>query len=222
MEQQEFNFYYQYKKKWLLPAVFILILVISIIGCILFKLKFKCQLAYDISLSIFTGNLVFFLTQFILYLNKMPKIKIQTDKIVLSSTIYKLSNIKDRAEDIENFELEETFIELKNLMKSAYTILHSSEKTLKRTSGILAKRIDYHVWAYFCLIEHEIDKIEYVTFLKDNETIVKVGSVELKYNQIKDFFKEKLTILFNQITELYKDFDLFYQNEKQKLSDEIF
>lgn len=222
MSKGNFDFYSQYKKKWILPLVFTVILIATLVACILFKFKYKCEFAYDISLSIFTGSLVFFLTQLLLYLNKLPKIKMQMDRTVLSTSVYKLTNIKERLEKINTFELEETYNELKNLLRDSYNLLHNNEKALSRTSKILAKRIDYSLWAYFCLANHELDKINHEDFLKDSETYIKIGVLSLKYSQIKDYLYEKICTLHNQISELYKDYDLFYQNEKQKIVDEIF
>ena len=222
MNNLKFNLYSYYKKKWLLPLIFVGILVVSIVGCIVLKFKIKCGIAYDICLSIFTGNLVFFLTQLMLFINKNPKIKMQEDCEKLFSVRYKLKNIDDRLIKIESLKEEEDFIELKNLLKEVYNLLRSNEKLLKRTSKILSKRVDYVFWAHLFLLEHEIDKIDLDKFLNDDKTLIKIGDISLKYNMVMHYFRDKLETVFKQAQELFEDFNLFYESESKKITKEIF
>lgn len=222
MEEREFNFYYQYKKKWLLPLFFAVILLITLIACILFKFKYKCEFAYDISLSVFTGSLVFFLTQLILYINKKPKIKMQQDKETLFTIKYKLTQIKNRLKILHLSDKEEDFIDLKNALKESYTLIYKNKKNISRIAKILAKRIDCVFWAHLMFISKGLERVTYSEFMKNADACINVGNLTIKYCEIIDFLNNKICVLSKQITELYNDFNLFYENQKQKISDEIF
>lgn len=220
MKNEDFDFYSQYKKKWILPLLFSIILIVSIVCCFVFHCK--CEIAYDISLSIFTGSLVFFLTQLILYINKKTKIKMQQDKDTLFTIKYKLSQIINRLKILYSLDKEEDYIELKNILKESYKLIYKNKRDITRISKILAKRIDCIFWTYLFFISKELERVSHDDFMQNANACITIGNLTIKYCEILEYFNKKICVLSEQISELYNDFNLFYENQKQKISDEIF
>ena len=219
---KEFNLYNQYKKKWILPLIFSVVASLSITCCILFSFVIECGICYDISISIFTGTIVFSLTQLLLYLNKRPKLQIQKDAEISLGLKYKLGNIKDRISKLALIDNEQDYIELLKIMQEFYNMLYKNSKVLDRISKILAKRVDYYIWAYIFFIDKHLSKIDFKNFFDNITKELGIKEITIKYGEVKEYLNDKIDTIYAQITELNNDFQLFYNNEKNKIADEIF
>lgn len=220
MKKEEFDLYSHYKKNWILPLILTIVVVVSIISCFVFR--DKCKIGYDISLSVFTGSILFVFTQLILYINKIPKIRMQHDKEMLFTIKYKLTQIQNRLIALQSIDKEEDFIELKKLLTESYKLIHQRKKDIVRVANILAKRIDCVFWAYLFFISKKLEQVSHNEVLENSNDCIKVGSLTMKYFEILNYLKEKIDTFNKQISELYNDYKLFYENEKQKIIDEIF
>ena len=222
-KSEEFNLYSYYKKRWLTPLIICSLLILSLFLAILFKFVFFVDFGYDIAMSVFTGTVLFIVTQLVLYINKSAKIKIQEDKSKLFSVNYKLSNLIKRYDDIKlKIENEETYVEFRKIIKETYILLYRNKKVLERCSIILSKKYESVFWANLYFIYKNIYSFDFNYFINNPNYEIKFFEKSFKLSEIESYYENNIYNIKEQIDEIYNDFSLFYKNEINKISKDIF
>lgn len=219
--KEEFNIERLYKKKYSTAIIFGTIMIVSLVLAILFHYKWKEEFVENIFFSISSGCFVSLITQWIIYLNKRPKIKMQEDLSLIRHEIYATANFLTKIKEIQSLDNNKKLDEFMNYLETAYKFYFKTHKRMEKLFSFFAITVKTP-WLKLFTYYQAIKKSKTTNF---NDTIIEDAQwhvSKIKIDSIPESVEEIISDYCNKLKSFKEDFDLFHTDYKERELNNIF
>ena len=219
--EEEFNIERLYKKKYSTAIIFGTIMIISLVFAILFEYKWEEEFVKNIFFSITSGCFVSLITQWVIYLNKRPRIKMQEDLALIRHEIYATSSYLTKIIEIQKLDSNKKFEEFMNYLEMTYKFYFKSYKRMGKLFLFFALTLKspwLKLFTYFQAIKKSKTTNLNDAIIEDVEWMISKIKIDTIPENIEKIIREYL----NKLKTFKEEFYLFYTDYKARDLNNIF
>ena len=218
---KEFNIERLYKKKYTTTFIFGSIMVVSFVFAVLFKYLWQEDFIKDIFFSISSGCFVSLITQWVIYLNKRPKIKMQEDFSRIQHELYATATYLTKIKEIQKLDNNKKYEEFMNYLETTYKFYYKTHKRMEKLFSYFALTFK-SPWLRLFTFYQAIKKSKTTNFdntiIEDAEWHVSKIKIDSIPENVEDIIQEYC----NKLKTFKEEFDLFYKDYKGRELNNIF